>query len=149
SRSLDRGSSWQEADSDVWITSITDLVPSVGIPGGLQAFSSPTTLFELGGGAWTVIPTNLCCVPYSRLTPAPSRPGRLFLIGDAALFGCGHLPRSDDGGRNWVEVHPPDCVNSMAVSPNDPDLVFTGGFFSSASYRSQDGGRSWTPILPA
>lgn len=161
-RSLDGGASWESASSGIWYTAISNLVPIPGVTGGLRAFSGPQetlALFERTApdGEWNLVPTNLDDTGpslgfgglnlFGALTPAASRPERLYLLGGPPLF-CGEVLRSDDGGRFWRVLPHSTCASSLAVSPFDADLVFAGGF-SGSSDRSLDGGNSWLETLQA
>jgi hypothetical protein len=80
------------------------------------------------------------------------------------------LWRSDDGGTQWAQITstqpgdaiqppcgsanaglPATIIESLAVSPTDPDLVFAGTTYDREScngiYRSTDGGRSWSRVF--
>ena len=52
--------------------------------------------------------------------------------------------RSDDGGRTWacLDDYPSSYAHSVAVHPQDPDLLYVGSE-PAALFRSGDGGRSW------
>lgn len=158
-RSLDGGTSWESANSGIWYTPIKDLIPVSGATGELRAFSGPArALFErtVPLGDWNLVATNLADLTslvfgsldlFGTLTPAPSRPERLYLLGGPPLF-CGQVLRSDDCGRSWNILPDFTCPRSLAVSPFDADPLFAGGFFDWPSYRSFDGGGSWGETLP-
>ena len=52
--------------------------------------------------------------------------------------------RSDDGGRTWTSLdgYPSSYAHSVAVHPQDPDLLYVGSE-PAALYRSSDGGMTW------
>ncbi len=51
------------------------------------------------------------------------------------------------GGRSWQGISGPgnEYVQALAISPDDPDLVYAGNLGSNARglYRSTDGGQTW------
>ena len=60
----------------------------------------------------------------------------------------GGVYRSDDGGQSWHQastgITHPD-VQALAVSPNNPNLVFAAASIF-GFYRTQDGGAHWNTI---
>ena len=52
--------------------------------------------------------------------------------------------RSDDGGRTWASLdgYPSSYAHSVAVHPQDADLLYVGSE-PAALYRSSDGGMTW------
>ena len=71
------------------------------------------------------------------LLPHPARARRLYARTWEALL------RSDDDGLTWQAISAPGVVSGyntpIGVRPNQPDYIFSGGFYST------DGGQSWQP----
>ena len=51
---------------------------------------------------------------------------------------------SDDLGQSWDERQPPEPLLSLAISPEDPDLIVVSG--ERGLYRSLDAGGKWQPL---
>jgi photosystem II stability/assembly factor-like uncharacterized protein len=51
---------------------------------------------------------------------------------------------SDDGGRSWRRLQPPEPLVSLAISPDDSRALFASG--ERRVFRSGDGGRSWSVV---
>jgi len=51
---------------------------------------------------------------------------------------------SVDGGRSWEDRRHPESLISLAVAPDDPDVLIASG--ARDMHRSDDGGRSWVPV---
>jgi hypothetical protein len=52
--------------------------------------------------------------------------------------------RSDDGGRSWKRLEPPEPLAGLAIDPDDADrIVALGG---RRGYLSRDGGGTWRPL---
>ncbi len=87
------------------------------------------------------------------LTPALSNPAIMY----AAVFQSGGSNflgffKTTDGGQNWIQPStlldlPKDPPQTMAVSPVNPSIIFTG----SHDYinRSVDGGVTWVRAIPS
>ena len=112
---------------------------------GIQAEEIPGTFQDvfLDGGGW-----------FTGLTQHGD--GRLY--GRTDVGGC---YRSDDYGNNWtylggdMPTQGSLCVQGIAVSPNDPDLVVQAAGVSyfpddpgRGIWKSDDGGESWKHVKP-
>ncbi len=67
------------------------------------------------------------------------------MSGGVAMY-CGEgnrIWKSDDDGQSWSLLATVSEVDALAVSPQDPDVLFLGG---SGLYRSTDGGSTWNEI---
>ncbi len=75
----------------------------------------------------------------ARLAVSGAAEGRVYL----AAYESG-LWRSDDGGATWhgLESYPEPYAHSVAVDPDDADLIYVGAE-PAALYRSTDGGETW------
>jgi photosystem II stability/assembly factor-like uncharacterized protein len=52
--------------------------------------------------------------------------------------------RSDDGGRTWTRLAPPEGLLGLAINPNDPGEMVALG--EQRGYVSRDGGEQWRPL---
>lgn len=71
-------------------------------------------------------------------------PLRLLAAGPALFL------RSDDGGRNWVEVVadlPEGDIQALAVAPDNPEVLYAF-VVGQGLWRSANGGLNWTPVDP-
>jgi photosystem II stability/assembly factor-like uncharacterized protein len=110
------------------------------------------------GRCWT--PLGLAGRIVKSLAVSPHDPGVIYAgVKPAAVY------KSDDSGRNWRELQgfrripnrwwwfspaePPfrAYVNTLAVSPTEPEVVLAGIEFG-ALVRSEDGGQTWSGHLP-
>jgi len=108
-----------------------------------------------GDERWTIEPSVQPPPPSSeiRLLGATG-PARIWRhpLDPARLYAAGSdLYRSDDDGRNWLNLtnHRArsivgDNVKDLAISPRDPDLVVLATQFG--IWRSADGGLSWSGL---
>jgi hypothetical protein len=52
--------------------------------------------------------------------------------------------RSEDGGRTWTHLTPPEGLLGLAIDPEDPRVSVALG--EQRGWVSRDGGRSWRPL---
>lgn len=52
--------------------------------------------------------------------------------------------RSDDGGRSWTRLSPPEALIGLAIDPRDPRRIVALG--EKRGYLSRDGGSGWRPL---
>jgi hypothetical protein len=52
--------------------------------------------------------------------------------------------RSDDGGRSWRRLSPPEALTGLAIDPRDPRHIVALG--EQRGYVSRDGGSRWRPL---
>jgi hypothetical protein len=71
---------------------------------------------------------------------------------DKTLYGFGsdwetreaRFLRSDDGGRTWTRLTPPEGLLGLAIDPQDPRVSVALG--EQRAWLSRDGGASWRPL---
>jgi hypothetical protein len=51
---------------------------------------------------------------------------------------------SEDGGRSWERLVPPEALTGLAIDPHDPRHIV--GLGEEGGYFSRDGGSTWRPI---
>lgn len=121
------------------------IVTAVGLHAGapelMYAATADGDLFRSSnaGATWTAIARPAPVWRILRITPSPTRAGRVFVIGTNGF----EVYRSDDAGDDWVRINVlGQQVTAIGVDPVDPDLVYAG--HRGTVYRSTDGGATWT-----
>ena len=124
----------------------------------LVAPDSPTTLYVAaweadtqGGGLWISHDAGRTWKESMGLhrqsvfafAQAPSNSHILFAGTLRGVF------RSDDSGATWTQISPPGSheiheIESLAVDPNDPDVVYAGTWH--LPWKTSNGGQSWQNI---
>ncbi len=144
-RSTDRGSSWQALQpgnsariSAIGLSSFDHLDMVIGTAGG-EVFSSTD-----GGFGWeraSGIPRRYI----SEIIFDPVVNSRVYIT--ASGFRSGHVFRSDDFGRTFVDItnNLPDIpTSSIAVDPENNNTLFVGN--DVGVFISLDGGELWLPF---
>lgn len=54
------------------------------------------------------------------------------------------LFKTIDAGLNWQKLDPPEYVTALAISPNDPNVIFAGT--GKGIFVSNDGANTWTKL---
>jgi photosystem II stability/assembly factor-like uncharacterized protein len=88
-----------------------------------------------GAASWTT-----ASVSYGNAVAyAPSMPSRVY------LSQSGAMSVSNDGGANFTQsINTGDYINSIAVDPTNPDIVYGAGG-NAGVFISRNGGASWSP----
>jgi hypothetical protein len=115
-------------------------------------------VLERKGGAWTIAATAFPGVPVTAALSDP-RDGAIFAALKHGHFGP-KVHRSDDGGRNFVEIgapaFPADADGAPAVfqywtlesgGPHHPDRLWIGAI-PAGLFRSDDRGANWELVRP-
>lgn len=120
--------------------------PTIGIP--LYASGHPSTggntglIKSLDGGqSWERVSTILePPVDFHAMAISKSDPSIIigFDSGGRGLF------KTMDAGITWETLQYPDVVSALAISPNDPNMVFAGT--GKGIFVSNDGAKSWTQL---
>ncbi|MFN4289484.1 MAG: PKD domain-containing protein [Permianibacter sp.] len=122
-----------------------------------------------GGASWTPVFDQVGTLPIGAIHLESSNPNHVWVgTGDRNGGGCaGYFGQgvflSTDGGNSWQmrngsgsSAMPLSIINSVAVQPNNNQVVLVGGFGSCSStgnlqnaglYRSIDRGGSWSLVL--
>lgn len=120
--------------------------PTIGTP--LYASGHPSTggntglIKSLDGGqSWERVATILePPVDFHAMAVSKSNPN--IIIGfDSAARG---LFKTTDSGTSWETLQYPDYVLTLAILPNDSQVVFAGT--GDGIYKSNDGAKSWIPL---
>ena len=141
--SLDDGNTWVEGGAGL-------------PPGGVLALSAvgskaATSPQQLLAGTWTgVYGSSDGGLNWANLAPSLGTPNgqALLAIDNGLLLGTrAGLFRWQPDVRQWTPMpgQAPSGVSSLAVDPDDNDVLYAGTS-NSGVYRSQDAGASWEPI---
>lgn len=143
-RSPDGGNSWSAISGDLtggpqtggYLTAV-----AVASTGAVFAGSSDGSIsFSSAGDAWTS-GTGIPNRAVTSIATDPQNPAVAYLT--VALFGTGHVFKTQDGGATWTDAsgNLPDApANSIVVDPAGPLYVAT----DIGVFRSEDGGVYWT-----
>ena len=111
-----------------------------------------------GGTTWTKLAGGLPSSGFGRISlgMTPAAPQRIYasIISAASPTGDNGTTlgvyRSDDGGTTWTQKNPGSIhvtygwyLNTITVSPTNPDIVFTGGLYL---WRTINGGNIWINV---
>jgi photosystem II stability/assembly factor-like uncharacterized protein len=99
------------------------------------------------GQTWKVLGGDLRGVPVTVADWHPKSPAILYAYAARADLG---FITSEDGGQTWNPLGwflgQRDAVGYLAISPHDPQRLFTATYGNDL-LRSSDGGRTWTPLV--
>ena len=151
-KSTNGGSSWTAVSDDIALLGATDVAFDPTNPNTMYLLTGDgeagdavsTGIYKTtnGGSSWS--PTGLTFSInnrrlLSKIIIDPST-GTLIVGGSAGIF------RSVDGGANWTQTTP-KSVRDLEFQPNNPSVVYAGGYGSNGFLRSNDGGVTWTTIV--
>lgn len=149
-KSTDGGVTWKNLlPSNKFFSGRADLVMDPSNPAILYAEQPGEGFFKTtnGGKSWkklSKLPAGNALLIGS-ITICKSNPSILYASANINQ-GDGSFPlklfKSTNGGKKWQSLQPvtDEFVEFIRVSPNDPNIVYTGGLFLR---RSGDGGKSW------
>ncbi|TMC23050.1 MAG: hypothetical protein E6J34_04195 [Chloroflexi bacterium] len=106
------------------------------MPGQLLASSSNGLARSQDGGIHWELMKGIKGGIFGLTTAGPHSP--IYAWGDAGVY------RSSDGGKTFTLVYTQSALNSLTVSPTQPQTLY--GKTGTAIYRSTDGGQSWTRL---
>jgi photosystem II stability/assembly factor-like uncharacterized protein len=69
---------------------------------------------------------------------------RVYGFGSDFRTGREQFLRSEDSGKSWSELKPPESLLSLAINPEDSDELLASG--RRQLYRSEDAGRTWRNV---
>jgi photosystem II stability/assembly factor-like uncharacterized protein len=150
-KSTNSGSSWAAISDDIALLGATDVAfdptnPDIiylltGDGEAGDAVSTGIYKSTNGGNSWS--PTGLTFAINNRRLLSKiiidSNTGTLIAGGSAGIF------RSVDGGTNWTQTTT-KSVRDLEFQPNNPLIVYAGGYGSNGFLRSTDGGVTWATI---
>jgi len=120
--------------------------PTSGVPlysSGHPSTGGNTGLIKStdGGQTWEVVAKVLePPVDFHAMAISKSNPN--VIIGfDSSGRG---LFKTMDAGKTWDTLQYPDYISSLAISPQDSDIIFAGT--GKGIFQSNDGGMSWTQL---
>ena len=151
-RTLDRGNTWDQLDSNIRErgTQISAIATGTLEEGDVMYGTATGQLFFSfnGGDDWRVgDSTNV--VPSRYITEIlydPIKSDRVYVVISGAFAG-GHVYRSDDRGLTFVNVSSslPDVPTSgLAIDPENNNIIFAGNDIG--VYVTLDGGDVWLPF---
>ena len=106
----------------------------VGTHDGVVALTS-----DDGGRSWAQGPTTALAHAAAKISASRTVPTRAYL----AAYESG-MYRTDDGGMTWrsLGAFPTEHAHSVAVHPDDPDVVYVGSE-PAMVFATRDGGETW------
>ena len=164
--SEDGGATWQARNNGL---------PDFAVRGMAQHPRDPKTLFLLlaqgqdhrggiwrtddRGQSWRYISGDLACPDAKALAISPADPQRVFVAAretkakDQKVYPGGVFATAD-GGATWKRVLEDHFIESLAVDPTNPDVLYAGGndhpyhdeALGLGVMRSRDGGRTWESL---
>lgn len=150
-KSTNSGSSWAAISDEIALLGATDVAfdptnPDImylltGDGEAGDAVSTGIYKSTNGGNSWS--PTGLIFAInnrrlLSKIIIDPNT-GTLIVGGSAGIF------RSVNGGANWTQTSI-KSVRDLEFQPNNPSIVYAGGYGSNGFLRSTDGGLTWATI---
>ncbi|MBL7815883.1 MAG: T9SS type A sorting domain-containing protein [Saprospiraceae bacterium] len=150
-KSTTGGSSWTPISDAIAVLGATDVAFDPANPNtmylvtgdGEAGDASSTGVYKSidGGTTWTI--TGLSFANSSRrlLSKILVNPtnGAIIVGGSAGIY------RSTDAGATWTQTST-KSVRDLEFQPNNPSVVFAGGYSTTGFMRSADGGATWTTI---
>ncbi|MBK8010159.1 MAG: hypothetical protein IPK13_02355 [Deltaproteobacteria bacterium] len=144
-RSEDGGATWRPLGLDGAVAALAfdpvNTDTAYAIAGGVLMKTTD------GGAQWSAKNSGLPESGVQLVVVASARPATVFVA------ACGYgVFRSDDGAENWTALAGETadrCVQSLAVDPNDADIVFAsagGGWENDTMLFSSNGGDSFSRI---
>jgi photosystem II stability/assembly factor-like uncharacterized protein len=96
-----------------------------------------------GGKTWEIVAAILDPpVDFHAMSVSKSNPQTIIGF-DSAGRG---LFKTVDAGVSWQKLDPPEYISALAISPDNPNLVYAGT--GKGLYQSGDGGLTWTLLEP-
>jgi hypothetical protein len=138
-RSTDSGASWQQMPQPFGTNGIASIVvdPSNSSHLLLSTNSGVLNSYD-GGNTWTQASTGNANAAFEVVYDSQT----LFAATNGGIF------RSIDDGATWTSLGFPggDQIYSLAIDPQDPNIVFAGSANNNDVFISLDGGTSWSSL---
>jgi uncharacterized repeat protein (TIGR02543 family) len=153
-QSIDNGMNWVQMNDGLTATQIHTLTmhpvdPKIIFVATQQSWpigpSTSSRLFRTanGGGSWEELRCGLPdFLSINQIVFYPGDPNIMYL---GAEIDNGGVYRSDDGGNCWYKIFNGN-VNTIAVHPANPDVIYAGTWSAGGFYVSLNGGQSWMTL---
>jgi photosystem II stability/assembly factor-like uncharacterized protein len=149
-KSADGGRRWRLADGGIGKQSVLALAAG---PHGIYAGTRGTGVFESldSGLSWRPVNTGLTASDVEALAIDPRKPSTVYAVGgtDSSYVtgNGGTVFKTVDDGATWRTIAGPTYVQTVAVDPQDDEIVFAGT--RDEFVRSSDGGDNWRTVATA
>ena len=102
------------------------------------------------GGSWTLVKiANEKGHVINAAAFAPSNANIIYAGGHTGGYSQGVIYKTANGGASWTRLPWAQLyIESIAVDPKDPDIVYAGTF-GEGTFRSADGGQTWAECAGA
>ncbi len=149
--SVDEGAQWQEVKLPTSNQADPDLASALAIAGDSTLFvgTSEGRMYRISrtGSSWAgAVVTQLGALPNNYVSDiAVIGAGARTLWISCSAAGAGHVFRSTDGGKTWVDrsANLPDvAVNALVVDPKNSKLIYAAT--DRGVFRSKNAGAAWS-----
>jgi photosystem II stability/assembly factor-like uncharacterized protein len=148
-KSMDGGTSWQEAKHGLPRERITTLKIDLSNPDTLYAGVNGAGVFKStdGGATWSAARLGMNYFDVRDLTIDPNDPATLFAAQVAFDIVDPGVYKSTDAGLSWHAANSNSDATSVLINPANSNIVYVG-FNPAVVFKSADGGVSWDFASP-
>lgn len=145
-KSTDGGETW---DTLLVGGRYSDIQFAPSDPGVIYALPGSLIKSTDGGKTWQTVAPDVRA-PVQSLAIHPEKANVLYAGAGSAFVGGDGLYKSTDGGASWQEVGKETAlengVTSVAIDPDNPDVIYAGTAGSASIAKSTDGGKTWSTL---